>query len=100
MLIRKILFFIWPKTFGLWSLIRKQKKPADTSNRINHLILYWFVLVSYEKVVALPNFKGLTYWQLLKKATFHENEFVEDMPWLKLDLWVMLMKPGRFKDVK
>lgn len=30
--------------FVLWHIVREQKAPADTSNRINKIRLLWFVL--------------------------------------------------------
>ena len=43
-------------------LIRKQKKPANESNRLNHARLVWFALT-------------------------REDKFVELFPWLKNDEW-------------
>lgn len=39
--------------FTLWHLLRSKKKPADTSNRINHIRLWWFALTREELFVDL-----------------------------------------------
>lgn len=44
----------------VFSIMRKQQKPADQSNRINKIRLIWFALT-------------------------RENEFTELYPWLKND---------------
>jgi len=49
-------------TFTLWHLLRPKKPPADASNRINHIRLWWFALT-------------------------REDKFVGQFPWLKNDEW-------------
>lgn len=46
--------------FTLWHLLRPKKAPADASNRINHIRLWWFSLT-------------------------REYLFVDLFPWLKRD---------------
>lgn len=57
-------FLLLPALLGLFVifhvLIRSKKSPADSSNRINHIRLLWFVLT-------------------------RENLFVGTFPWLKND---------------
>lgn len=46
--------------FVIWHIVRKQKPPADSSNRINKVRLLWFALT-------------------------REEMFVDVFPWLKRD---------------
>ena len=46
--------------FVIWHVVRPQKSPADTSNRINKIRLLWFALT-------------------------REELFVDVFPWLKRD---------------
>lgn len=39
--------------FTLWHLLRPKKAPADASNRINHIRLWWFALTREELFVDL-----------------------------------------------
>lgn len=48
--------------FTVYHIFRKQKEPADTSNRINKIRLWWFAMT-------------------------REDKFVELFPWLKKDEW-------------
>lgn len=38
--------------FTLVHLLRPKKAPADTSNRINHVRLWWFALTREDKFVS------------------------------------------------
>lgn len=53
--------------FTFYHLLRSKKSPADTSNRINHIRLWWFALTREEK-------------------------FVGQFPWLKRDEWENVSK--------
>ena len=55
-----LLFLAAIGAFTLVHLFRSKKEPADTSNRINHIRLWWFALT-------------------------RENLFVDKFPWLKND---------------
>lgn len=46
----------------LYHLVRSKRAPADTSNRINHIRLWWFALT-------------------------REDKFVDLFPWLRRDEW-------------
>ena len=48
--------------FTLYHLLRAKKSPADASNRINHIRLWWFALT-------------------------REDKFVGQFEWLKKDEW-------------
>lgn len=48
--------------FTLYHLLRSGKPPADVSNRINHIRLWWFALT-------------------------REDRFVGQFPWLRNDEW-------------
>lgn len=54
-------------TFTLWHLMRSKKAPADASNRINHIRLWWFALT-------------------------REDKFVGQFPWMKNDEWENVSK--------
>lgn len=54
------LFFTLIGIFTVFHLLRNQKSPADTSNRINKIRLYWFCMT-------------------------REELFVDTFPWLKND---------------
>lgn len=56
------LFLALIGAFTLYHLCRPKKAPADESNRINHIRLWWFALT-------------------------REYAFVEMFPWLKRDEW-------------
>jgi hypothetical protein len=56
------LFFTLIGMFTVFHLVRPQKAPADTSNRINAIRLWWFALT-------------------------REDKFVEGFPWLRNDEW-------------
>lgn len=53
-------FFALVGLFNFYHLLRPQKSPADTSNRINKFRLWWFVLT-------------------------REELFVDTFPWLRND---------------
>lgn len=57
-----LLFLAALGAFTLFHWFRPQRAPADTSNRINKIRLWWFVLTREEK-------------------------FVGAFPWLKRDEW-------------
>lgn len=57
-----LLFLASVGLFTLVHLLRPKKKPADTSNRINHIRLWWFALT-------------------------REDKFVGQFPWLTRDEW-------------
>lgn len=61
-------------TFTLWHLLRSKKAPADASNRINHIRLWWF---------------ALTLWWF---ALTREDKFVGQFPWMKNDEWENVRK--------
>jgi len=87
----KLLFLLWVfSPVGIYSIVRAQKSPCDTSNRINKLILLWFVFTRYEQIEA--KYRRGSRWYLIREATFNENSFVVCFPWLKLDLWERLNK--------
>lgn len=44
--------------FSLYSVFRPQRYPADQSNRINKLILIWFVLTREDLFVGILPFLG------------------------------------------
>lgn len=56
------LFFTLIGMFTFYHLLRPQKAPADSSNRINAFRLWWFALT-------------------------REDKFVEHFPWLRNDEW-------------
>ena len=56
------LFFTLIGMFTFYHLLRPQKAPADSSNRINAFRLWWFALT-------------------------REDKFVERFPWLRNDEW-------------
>ena len=66
LLLLLVIFMSIPAALGLLVFfhvfICEKKKPADTSNRINHFRLFWFVLT-------------------------REDKFVDVFPWLKNDEW-------------
>jgi hypothetical protein len=55
-------FFTLVGVFTFYHLLRPQKSPADKSNRINAIRLWWFALT-------------------------REDKFVDVFPWLKNDEW-------------
>ncbi len=55
-------FFTLVGLFTFYHILRPQRSPADTSNRINKFRLWWFALTREEK-------------------------FVDGFPWLKNDEW-------------
>ena len=102
----KILFFLWLfSPVGIWSVARKQQKPCDQSNRLNKVILFWFVFTRYHQVGQLfYDNSGLmvdqwdvksglmvNHWELIKIATFQEGLLAEALPFLKTDLWETLV---------
>ncbi len=54
--------------FTFYHLLRSKHHPADSSNRINHIRLWWFALT-------------------------REDKFVDQFTWLKSDEWENLKKP-------
>ena len=92
----KLFFFLWAfSPFGVWGLLRKQKRPCDESNRINKLIMMWLACTQTEQVRrTTARFKS-SYFKLVWDATFNEDLFALDMPWLQHDLWEMLMENKR-----
>lgn len=56
------LFFTLIGMFTFYHLLRPQKPPADSSNRVNAFRLWWFALT-------------------------REDKFVEGFPWLRNDEW-------------
>lgn len=56
------LFLTLLGAFTLFHILRPQKSPADSSNRINKVRLWWFALT-------------------------REDKFVDGFPWLKNDEW-------------
>ncbi len=86
----KLLCITWIfSPFGLYSIGRKQQAPADESNRINKIILFWFVFTRYDevnKLIPMGRFK------MVWAATTNEALFVPVMPWLKFDMWERLQK--------
>jgi len=91
-MIYKILFFVWKITpFYMWAVMRKQHSPADNSNRHWKPIFLWLCFTRYEQVLNLNGWK-ITRWQLIKRATFHEEDFVETMPFLSYDIWDLLVE--------
>jgi len=87
----KLIYFIWKTLpFYLWSIVRNQKAPADTSNRLWKPILLWIVCTRYEQVLELTGW-NISYSQLIWRATTREDMFVEYMPFLKYDLWELLI---------
>lgn len=73
-----------------YSVLRPQHSLADKSNRFWKPILLWFCFTHYEDVLALSGWK-ISQWGLIKKAMFHEEEFVPFMPFLQYDLWKLLV---------
>ena len=57
-----ILFLAFIGLFTIIHLLRPKKPPADTSNRINHLRLWWFALT-------------------------REDKFTDDFSWMTKDEW-------------
>jgi len=97
-MLNKIFFFLFIFTFGLFSIIRKQRSPCDVSNRWNKAILFWLVFNHAKRINVLTwNDHGATYsqWHLLELAFAKEEFFVPMMPWLKYDMWERLQ--NRFK---
>jgi len=97
----KLLFLLWIfSPFGIWSLVRKQQKPCDESNRFNKLILIWFAFTRYEDIIILPrikisggieiSFETVTRFELVWFATTSEKSFAYHFPWLKTDMWERL----------
>ncbi len=83
----------------MWAIIRKQHSPADTSNRHWKPILLWICFTRYEQVLDRTGWK-MTRWQLVKEATFHEEVFVGYFPFLKYDLWELLViMLGKIEDM-
>jgi hypothetical protein len=91
----KILFFLWLfSPVGIWSVARKQQKPCDESNRLNKVVLFWFVFTRYEQVRQQFYVKSrlmVSRWELIKIATFQEGLLAEALPFLKTDLWETLV---------
>jgi hypothetical protein len=93
-MLNKLGFFLFTFTIGLISLARTQKKPCDKSNRFNKAILFWFVFTRYKMVNAELYKTGketISQWDMIKKAFSDEAYFVEAFPWLRYDLWEILM---------
>jgi len=59
--------------FFMWSVIREQKSPADTSNRINKIRLLWF-------------------------AATREDKFNTKFPWMAHDEWENVNTRYEMKD--
>jgi hypothetical protein len=91
----KTLFFLWLfSPVGIWSVARKQQEPCDESNRLNKVILFWFVFTRYQQVNQLFYAKSglmVGQWELIKIATFQEGLLAEALPFLKTDLWETLV---------
>ena len=93
-MLNKLGFFLFTFTVGLISIARSQHEPCDKSNRWNKAILFWIVFTRYKMVNALLYKNGVelnSKWDMIKKAFSHEEFFVPIMPWLKYDMWEMLM---------
>lgn len=53
--------------FTLYHLLRAKQPPADTSNRINHIRLWWFALTREDKFVGLFPWMARDEWDNVKK---------------------------------
>lgn len=53
--------------FTLYHLMRAKQRPADTSNRINHIRLWWFALTREDKFVGLFPWMARDEWDNVKK---------------------------------
>lgn len=62
-----LLFLAAIGLFTMIHLLRPKKPPADTSNRINHVRLWWFALT-------------------------REDKFADDFSWLTRDEWDNVIK--------
>ena len=83
----KLFYFLTTSTpIGWLSLYRKQHLPCDESNRHNKSILLWFAFTRYDKFSHM----GLTHGQIIKKALFEEEFFIDECPWLAYDMWESL----------
>ena len=79
----------------LYSIMRKQRAPADTSNRINKIRLIFSILKQDDLVkrVAIRykwniNKKRINKWKALKLAVLHEEYYAadfEELSWLRSD---------------
>lgn len=86
----KALFLLWLLSpFGLWSIARKQSLPCDESNRFNKIILIWFAFTRYHDIKYASGF-DVSRFDMIKRATFHEELFAPVFLWLKLDAWEFL----------
>lgn len=65
-----LLFLAAIGLFTLVHLLRSKRSPADVSNRINHIRLWWFVLT-------------------------REDKFVGTFPWLTRDEWENINNAAR-----
>ncbi len=90
----KAIAIIFIFTLGLPSIIFPQPRPCDKSNRGNKAILFWLFFTRYKQINALFYRKHkVTYsWgRMFFNVYFRAGIFVDIMPFLKYDMWEMLV---------
>ena len=81
-----LLTLIGNVTFILW--LRSPKEPADTSNRINTIILWWFA-ISRTELFLDKDADDVTVIDRIKvwwKALLKPHTFVDRFDWLRYDV--------------
>jgi hypothetical protein len=94
----KLFYLAFRRTpYYMYHVMREQKSPADKSNRFWKPILFWLACTRYEQVVEKTGFK-VSKWEMAKLSLTREDLFTEAFPFLKYDIWVLLVE--NFKEPK